>query len=58
MIVVDAIGPETVEAIIMVLDALHAPFTWAAHKAGMSSVEETGDMFSKVPWTISDVPKQ
>jgi isocitrate dehydrogenase (NAD+) len=39
----DGIGPEIVEATVMVLDTLHAPFIWEAHKAGMSGVEEFGD---------------
>ena len=39
----DGIGPEIVEATVMVLDALRAPFTWEAHKAGMSGVEAFGD---------------
>jgi isocitrate dehydrogenase (NAD+) len=39
----DGIGPEIVEATVMVLDAMHAPFAWEAHKAGMSGVEAFGD---------------
>jgi isocitrate dehydrogenase (NAD+) len=39
----DGIGPEIVEATVMVLDALHAPFAWEVHKAGMSGVESFGD---------------
>jgi isocitrate dehydrogenase (NAD+) len=39
----DGIGPEIVEATVMVLDALRAPFAWEAHKAGMSGVEAFGD---------------
>jgi len=39
----DGIGPEIVEATVMVLDAMHAPFVWEAHKAGMSGVESFGD---------------
>jgi isocitrate dehydrogenase len=39
----DGIGPEIVEATVMVLDALGAPFAWEAHKAGMSAMEEFGD---------------
>jgi isocitrate dehydrogenase (NAD+) len=39
----DGIGPEIVEATVMVLDALRAPFAWEAHKAGMSGVEASGD---------------
>jgi isocitrate dehydrogenase (NAD+) len=39
----DGIGPEIVEATVMVLDALGAPFAWEAHKAGMSGVEAFGD---------------
>ncbi len=39
----DGIGPEIVEATLMVLDALRAPFAWEMHKAGMSAVEAFGD---------------
>jgi isocitrate dehydrogenase (NAD+) len=39
----DGIGPEIVEATLLVLDALHAPFVWEAHQAGMSGVEAFGD---------------
>jgi isocitrate dehydrogenase (NAD+) len=39
----DGIGPEIVEATVIVLDALRAPFAWEAHKAGMSGVEAFGD---------------
>ena len=39
----DGIGPEIVEATVMVLDALHAPFAWEVHKAGMSGLEALGD---------------
>jgi isocitrate dehydrogenase (NAD+) len=39
----DGIGPEIVEATVLVLDALRAPFAWEAHKAGMSGVEAFGD---------------
>jgi isocitrate dehydrogenase (NAD+) len=39
----DGIGPEIVEATVMVLDALHAPFAWEVRKAGMSGVESFGD---------------
>ena len=39
----DGIGPEIVEATVMVLDALRAPFAWEAHRAGMSGVEAFGD---------------
>ena len=39
----DGIGAEIVEATVIVLDALRAPFAWEAHKAGMSGVEAFGD---------------
>ena len=39
----DGIGPEIMEATVMVLDALRAPFAWEVHKAGMSGVEAFGD---------------
>jgi len=39
----DGIGPEIVEATVAVLDALHAPFAWEVHKAGMSGLEALGD---------------
>ena len=39
----DGIGPEIVEASVMVLDALHAPFAWDVRQAGMSGLEAFGD---------------
>ncbi len=39
----DGIGPEIVDATVMVLDALHAPFAWEVHQAGMSGLEASGD---------------
>ena len=39
----DGIGPEIVEATVMVLDALRAPFEWEVHTAGMAGVEAFGD---------------
>ena len=39
----DGIGPEIVEATVIVLHALRAPFAWETHKAGMSGVEAFGD---------------
>ena len=43
----DGIAPEIVEATVIVLDALRAPFAWEAHKAGMSGVEAFGDPLPK-----------
>jgi isocitrate dehydrogenase (NAD+) len=51
----DGIGPEIVEATIMVLDALNAPFAWETHIAGMSGLKALGDRFLKSLWTVSDV---
>ena len=39
----DGIAPEIVEASVMVLDALHAPFAWDVHQAGMAGLEALGD---------------
>jgi isocitrate dehydrogenase (NAD+) len=39
----DGVGPEIVEATVMVLDALRAPFAWEVHQAGMSGLEAFGD---------------
>jgi isocitrate dehydrogenase (NAD+) len=39
----DGIGPEIVESIVLVLDALGAPFVWEVHQAGMAGVEAFGD---------------
>jgi isocitrate dehydrogenase (NAD+) len=48
LIVGDGIGQEIVEATVMVLDAMHAPFAWEAHKAGMSGVEAFGDPLPQI----------
>jgi isocitrate dehydrogenase (NAD+) len=39
----DGIGPEIVEATLIVLDALGVPFVWEVHKAGMAGLEAVGD---------------
>jgi isocitrate dehydrogenase (NAD+) len=44
----DGIGPEIVEATIMVLDALNAPFAWETQKAGMSGLKELGDPLPQI----------
>src|ERR1700692_2327381 len=44
----DGIGPEIVEASVMVLDALHAPFAWDVHQAGMSGLEALGDPLPQI----------
>jgi isocitrate dehydrogenase (NAD+) len=49
----DGIGPEIVEATLMVLDALNAPFVWEAHKAGMSGLEASGDPLP--PTTVDSI---
>jgi isocitrate dehydrogenase (NAD+) len=44
----DGIGPEIVEATIMVLDASNASFAWETHKAGMSGLEAFGDPIPQI----------
>src|ERR1700732_1961931 len=44
----DGIGPEIVEATVMVLDALHAPFAWDVHQAGMAGLEALGDPLPQI----------
>jgi len=44
----DGIGPEIVEASVMVLDALHAPFAWDVHQAGMAGLEALGDPLPQI----------
>lgn len=39
----DGIGPEIVDATLLVLDALEAPFDWDTQLAGMAAVEAYGD---------------
>jgi isocitrate dehydrogenase (NAD+) len=39
----DGIGPKIVEATLIVLDALGAPFAWEVHKAGIAGLEAFGD---------------
>lgn len=40
----DGIGPEITEATLSVLEALKAPFKWDVQKAGMTALEENGDL--------------
>lgn len=39
----DGIGPEIVDATLVALDALDAPFAWETHQAGLAGVREAGD---------------
>jgi isocitrate dehydrogenase (NAD+) len=39
----DGIGPEIVAAVVAVLDALGAPFTWDVQEGGMAAVTHAGD---------------
>jgi isocitrate dehydrogenase (NAD+) len=39
----DGVGPEIVEAVLAVLDALGAPFAWDTCAAGMAGVAQAGD---------------
>src|SRR5260370_9911962 len=39
----DGIGPEIVDAVLEVLDALGAPFVWETHQAGVAGVAACGD---------------
>lgn len=39
----DGIGPEIVEAVIQVLDALGAPFDWDTQQGGMAGIAASGD---------------
>ena len=39
----DGIGPEIVEAAVLVLETLGAPFAWDVHQAGLAGVEAHGD---------------
>ena len=39
----DGIGPEIVDAVVEILDALGSPFAWETRQAGMAGIEECGD---------------
>ena len=39
----DGIGPEIVDAVVAVLDALDVPFKWDVQLAGLAGVEAAGD---------------
>ena len=39
----DGIGPEIVEAVVQVLDALGAPFAWDRQQGGLAGIETGGD---------------
>ncbi|WP_428393631.1 isocitrate/isopropylmalate dehydrogenase family protein [Lichenicoccus sp.] len=39
----DGIGPEIVDSVVEILDALGAPFVWDRQLAGMAALQETGD---------------
>ena len=39
----DGIGPEITNAVVSVLDALGAPFTWETQQGGLAGIEASGD---------------
>src|SRR5690242_7790853 len=39
----DGIGPEIVEAVVAVLDALGAPFAWDVQQGGLTAIQDSGD---------------
>jgi isocitrate dehydrogenase (NAD+) len=39
----DGIGPEIVDAVVSVLDAVGAPFVWETHPAGLAGLQAGGD---------------
>jgi isocitrate dehydrogenase (NAD+) len=39
----DGIGPEIVESMVTILDALGAPFAWDVQQGGMAAIEQGGD---------------
>jgi isocitrate dehydrogenase (NAD+) len=49
----DGVGPEIVEAVISILDTLHAPFDWEICTAGLASVKACGDPLP--PETIASI---
>ena len=39
----DGIGPEIVDAVLHILDAMKAPFDWREQTAGLAAIEHGGD---------------
>jgi isocitrate dehydrogenase (NAD+) len=39
----DGIGPEIVDAVVMILDAGGAPFAWDTQQGGMAAIKDSGD---------------
>ena len=39
----DGIGPEIVDAVVQILDALGAPFAWDVHQGGLAGIAACGD---------------
>ena len=39
----DGIGPEIIDAAVLILDTLGAPFAWDVHQAGLAGIEAHGD---------------
>jgi isocitrate dehydrogenase (NAD+) len=44
----DGIGPEIVDAAVLILDALGAPFVWDVQQAGLAGIEAHGDPLPEV----------
>lgn len=50
----DGIGPEIVDAVVAVLDALDAPFKWDVQLAGLAGVEAEATLCRRPHWRASD----
>ncbi|OUJ16297.1 isocitrate/isopropylmalate dehydrogenase family protein [Acetobacter sp. DsW_063] len=51
----DGIGPEIMDSVVEILDAVDAPFAWEAHLAGMAGVDAVNDPLPKQ--TIESIRK-
>ena len=53
----DGIGPEIIEAVVAVLDALGAPFAWDVQQGGLAGIADCRRPAAERPrWTASAAP--
>lgn len=52
----DGIGPEIVDAVVKVLEALGAPFVWDVQQGGLAGITAEGTPCRRPRWTVFTGP--
>ena len=50
----DGIGPEIVDAVVAVLDAVGSPFEWDRQYGGLAGISVGATRYPRRPWIVSE----